>query len=111
MCVQEKSLVVRETPAANARSVFAQYDPEGTAHTLPSLNVCGQWSTGLNAWLQCLRYTGSSPTGARFLRPENPLCPPSSKWVPTLFRVGLFQMRVKTVVQLDYTCNQNQTRT
>ena len=37
VCFQEKNLVVRETPAANARTVFAQYDPEGVIH---SVRVC-----------------------------------------------------------------------
>ena len=40
MYVQEKNLVVRETPAAGARTVFAQYDPEGVIiHSLSVLGV------------------------------------------------------------------------
>ena len=33
--VQEKNLVVRETPAGNARTIFGQYDPEGKVVCVP----------------------------------------------------------------------------
>ena len=42
VCFQEKNLVVRETPAANARTVFAQYDPEGVIHSVwVCVHACG----------------------------------------------------------------------
>ena len=51
VCFQEKNLVVRETPAANARTVFAQYDPEGVIHSA-RVGVCAcVW-----AWMHvCVR--------------------------------------------------------
>ena len=53
VCFQEKNLVVRETPAANARTVFAQYDPEGVIH---SLRVCVGVSACVWAWIHvCVR--------------------------------------------------------